>query len=83
MVTIFVPDIPELSGLIDAARRELECKLEPPRAGYWRITAPREVRFRRDALGLSRALWNSALSGGFCGRVVEYTSDALCIASEE
>jgi hypothetical protein len=83
MVTIFVPDIPELSPLVDAARRGTQCQIEPPRRGYWRITAPREVRFRRDDLGLTHALWNSALSGGFCGRIVEYTSDALCVASED
>jgi hypothetical protein len=83
MVTIFVPDIPELSPLVEAARRGIECQIEPPRRGYWRITAPREVRFSRNDLGLTHALWNSALSGGFCGRIVEYTSDALCIASED
>ncbi len=83
MVTIFVPDVPELSPLVEAARRAIECQIEPPRRGYWRITAPREVRLRRDDLGLTHALWNSALSGGFCGRIVEYTSDALCIASDD
>jgi hypothetical protein len=83
MVTIFVPDIPELSPLVHAARRVTQCQVEPPRRGYWQITAPGEIRFRRDDLGLTHALWNSALSGGFCGRIVEYTSDALCVASED
>jgi hypothetical protein len=83
VVTIFVPDIPELSRLVEAARRGAECQVEPPTRGYWRIRAPRELRFRRDELGLTHALWNSALSGGFRGRIVEYTGDALFIASED
>jgi hypothetical protein len=82
MVTIFVPDLPELVGLIDAARRTPDCEVVAAKYGYWTITARDELRFVRKDLGMGPALWSSALSGGFCGRIVEYSADVLRIASE-
>jgi hypothetical protein len=82
-VILFVPDIPEFSPLLRAAEKVGECRIKPPRGGYWRIEADREMRFSRKELALPPAIWNSALSGGFSGRLVEYGRDVMRIVSEE
>lgn len=83
MVRIFVPDIPEFVPLLDAARNVDNCRVIEPSLGYWRIEADREITFTRKALGLGPALWNSALTGGFRGRIVEYGRDVMHIESED
>ena len=83
MVTLFVPDLPEFSALVEASRKTPNCRVEEPRAGYWRIRAQDELHFNRKALGLKPALWNSALSGGFQGRILEYGRDNLRIGNEQ
>ena len=82
MVTIFVPDLPEFAPLIEGARK-VGSRIEPPVGGYWRIVADEEIRVRRKELGLGPALWNSALTGGFIGRIVEYDRDTLCIRNKD
>jgi hypothetical protein len=81
-VTIFVPDIPEFAPLVDSARRAAGCRVVAPLGGYWRIESDTEINLERRALGLGPALWNSALSGGFVGRIIEYGRDRLCIAAQ-
>jgi len=81
-VVIFVPDIPEFKGVIDAVRKAGSCDVIAPERGYWRITAQHELQFERKALGLGPALWNSMLSGGFRGRITEYGRDLLRIEAE-
>lgn len=83
MVRIFVPDIPEFVPLLDAARKAGSVELRGPDKGYWRIEAEKEIRFERKPLGLGPALWNSALTGGFRGRIVEYGRDVMRIESED
>ena len=81
MVTLFVPDLPEFSPLLKAAREASGCRVLEPQSGYCRIEAERELHFNRKSLGLKPALWNSALSGGFVGRITEYGRDDLRIRS--
>lgn len=76
-VTVFVPDIPEFMPLVRAAERVGDCQVRPPLEGYWRIDGERELRFVRKELALTPALWNSALSGGFYGQIVEYGRDIV------
>lgn len=83
MVTVFVPDIPEFMPLVRAAEKAPSCSVLPPARGYWRLEAEQELRFVRKQLGLGPALWNSALSGGFRGRIVEYGRDEMRIVSED
>jgi len=40
------------------------------------------LRFSRKALSVGPAIWNSALSGGFIGRIVEYGDEEMVIESE-
>ena len=81
-VVIFVPDIPEFLALVNAARGVVDCLVHQPKKGYWRVEGKHELRFSRKALGLGPAIWNSALSGGFVGRVVEYGRETMHIESE-
>jgi catechol 2,3-dioxygenase-like lactoylglutathione lyase family enzyme len=81
-VVIFVPDIAEFSAVIAAVRQAGHCEMLPPKNGYWRIQSERELQFQRKALGLGPALWNSMLSGGFRGRITEYSRDILRIEAE-
>jgi len=83
MVTVFVPDIPEFLPLIRAAEKVEGCLVKPAQDGYWRLESQRVLRFSRKALGLGPAIWNSALSGGFVGRIVEWDRDTMIIASED
>lgn len=82
MVTLFVPDLPEFAALVEASKKTATCEVQEPFAGYWRIVAAEELHFNRKAVGLKPALWNSALSGGFEGRIVEYGRDDLRIVNE-
>jgi hypothetical protein len=41
------------------------------------------LRFSRKAMKLGPAIWNSALSGGFIGRIVDYGRDEIVIESEQ
>lgn len=83
MVIIYLPDIPEFSSLVKAARRLKSCRVCEPVDGYRRVEADRVIDFSRKDLGLGPALWNSALSGGFVGRIVEYDRDYMRIESED
>ena len=82
-VTVFVPDLPEFQALIRNAGAMPACTLGRTASGYWKIEAPRELRFVRKELGLGPALWNSALSGGFRGRIVVYDRNEMKLVSDE
>lgn len=83
MVTIFVANIPEFMPLVRAAEKAPGCSVRQPANGYWRLESEDELRFVRKQLGLGPALWNSALSGGYRGRIVEYGRDEMRIVSED
>jgi hypothetical protein len=82
MVRIFIPDIPEFMPLVAAAERVTGCTVLPPASGYWTLEAERVLHFSRKALNLGPAIWNSALSGGFVGRIIEYGHDEMLLESE-
>ena len=81
-VTVFVPDIPDFSPLIKAVASQSEIKVVPPVAGYWQLQAPDRLNFSRKGLGLRVALWYSMLTGGYKGRIAEYSRDSLTIEGE-
>lgn len=82
-VEIYVPDIPEFEPLLEAGRKAQGCTVRAPVAGYWTIAGEREILFHRKELGLGPALWNSALTGGFRGRIEEYGRDVMRIVAED
>lgn len=81
-VRIFVPDIPEFAAVIAAGRQAAHCEVQLPRHGYWCLRATNTLSFERKPMKLGPALWNSLLSGGFEGRIVEYGRDRLVIESD-
>ena len=76
---IFVPDIPELMALIDGVRAVSSYAIHLPENGYWRIEDPCEIRLHRREIRLGPALWNSALVGGFQGRIMTFDRDTMVI----
>jgi len=83
VITVFVPNIPEFAPIVGAARGVAGCHVHEPVGGYVRIEADRVLELVRKELGLGPALWNTALSGGFRGCIVEYNRDRLRIVSED
>lgn len=81
-VRVFIPDIPEFLPLVRAAESVEGCTVRGPVDGYWMLEAENVLRFSRRALKLGPAIWNSALSGGFLGRIVEYGRDEIVIESD-
>ena len=81
MVSIYVPDLEEFFPVIDGARAIPGCKITGPFKGYWLISAEKEICFQRRTLGLRVALWNSALAGGFVGRIAQYDRDTMRIVA--
>lgn len=82
MISIFVADLKEFLPVVEAAGKIPGCQVKAPVKGYWEITADREITFDRKALGLRVALWNSALAGGFIGRVAHFDRNSMTIVSE-
>jgi hypothetical protein len=82
-VIVYVPDVPEFLPLVLAAGKVSGCSVEKSTEGYWKLQGARELRFSRKAMGLGPAIWNSALCGGFIGRIVEYGRDEMILASED
>lgn len=82
MITVFVPDLPEFMPLVEAARAQGVGDVRGPEAGYWRLDGEGELVFRRRELGLGPALWNSALTGGFRGRILEFSRDIMRIGAD-
>jgi hypothetical protein len=81
-VRIFIPDNPEFMALVEAAEKVEGCKVLPPKNGYWIVEAEKVLRISRKVLNLGPAIWNSALSGGFIGRIIEYGHDEIVVESE-
>jgi hypothetical protein len=81
-MTIFIPDLPEFAPLRHGLEAVDDCRVQPPRLGYWRVDAAREITLSRRSLGLAPALWYSALSGGYIGRILQFDRDTLTIVDE-
>ncbi|WP_026121860.1 hypothetical protein [Paraburkholderia kururiensis] len=78
-VIIFVPDLPDFAPLVEAVCQRPDIRLVQPKAGYWQIQSSGRLQLGRKALGLRTALWFSMLTGGYVGRLSEYTKDAMTI----
>lgn len=82
-ILIFIPDIREFVPLVSAARAVQGSTVRAPKDGYWIVEANSVLRFSRRTMKLGPAIWNSALSGGFIGRIVNYGPDEIVIESEQ
>jgi hypothetical protein len=81
--TVYVPNLPEFAPVVDAVRASDGIRVVPPRAGYWQLEAPHCITFSRKTLQLRTALWFAMLSGGYRGRLREFTRDTITIDAVE
>jgi hypothetical protein len=75
MPSLFVLDVPEFASLIAGAG---DHRVER-RAGYVLIEAAEKIVVERAKSGLGDAVWFGALTGGFEGRIMEFSADRLVI----
>ena len=76
MPILFVLDVPEFAPLIAGAAAGHRVER---RGGYAMIKAAEKVVVERAKSGLGDAVWFGALTGGYEGRVVEFSADRLVI----
>jgi hypothetical protein len=76
MPILFVLDVPEFAPLIAGAAGGHKVRR---RGGYAAIEAPDNVVVERARSGLGDAVWYGALTGGYEGRIVEFSADRLVI----
>jgi len=76
MPSLFVLDVPEFAPLIAGAASGHHIRR---RGGYAAIEAPERVVVERARSGLGDAVWYGALTGGYEGRIVEFSADRLVI----
>ena len=76
MPSLFVLDVPEFAPLIAGAASSHRIR---HRGGYAAIEAPEKVVVERARSGLGDAVWYGALTGGYEGRIVEFSAVRLVI----
>lgn len=79
MVRIFVPDVPEFSPLVEAARANTACRVKPHAASYLAIECAGPVEFRRKEMGLKPAIWYGLFTGGVEGVIEQFDRDVVRI----
>jgi len=77
MPSLFVLDVPEFAPLIAGAAADHRVTR---RNGYAVIAAADTVVVERAKSGLGDAVWYGALTGGYEGRIVEFSATRLAIA---
>jgi hypothetical protein len=82
-IHIFVPDVPEFRGLVDAAERNPACRVTAPLSNYHLIASAEPLEFRRKELGLKPAVWYGLFTGGLRGRIDVYDRDRVRILPTE
>ena len=76
MPSLFVLDVPEFAPLIAGAASGHAVRR---RGGYAMIEAADKIVVERSRSGLGDAVWYGALTGGYQGRIVEFSADRLVI----
>lgn len=76
MPRLFVLDVPEFAPLIAGAVADHRVRRQ---GGYATIEAADAVVIERTRSGLGDAVWYGALTGGYQGRIVEFSADRLMI----
>lgn len=76
MPSLFVLDVPEFAPLIAGSANVHAVRR---RGGYAMIEAAGTIVIERSRSGLGEAVWYGALTGGYEGRIVEFSADRLVI----
>ncbi|MCW5770345.1 MAG: hypothetical protein KIT16_01820 [Rhodospirillaceae bacterium] len=80
MPTIFILDVPEFAPI--AALIEAQPGASKRRLGaYWALSHSGELAVARPAAEVGEAIWFSALTGGFEGKVAEFSAERLRIVA--
>ncbi len=67
MPRLFVLDVPEFAGLINAAREDQEIEVSAVQHGYVTLSSDQDLVFDRRKAGFKPAVWYSCCSGGVEG----------------
>lgn len=76
MPSLFVLEVPEFAPLIAGAASGHTVRR---RGGYALIESAEKIVVERAKSGLGDAVWFGALTGGYEGRVVEFSAERLVI----
>ena len=79
MAVIYVLDVPEFAPVLDAARKNPNCRVSPVRKGYYQIETTGEVTFNRKAMQLKPALWYGIFTGGLNGEIKHFGRDEVTV----
>ena len=81
-IKIYVLDVEEFRPLIEVTNKKGNAKVKGPINGYWVIEASDQIEFNRKELGFKPAVWYGSMTGGFKGRITEFSRDTLRIEPE-
>jgi hypothetical protein len=82
MPSLYVLDVPEFKPLVEAAARRTGFTVAGPSAGYYRISAAKELRIARSETGLPEALWFGAFTAGYDGEKLAINGDEFWIGAK-
>lgn len=83
MPRIYVLDVPEFAGLVDAARGDAAMRVSDSDAGYLIIDSDGPMTFNRRATGFKPAIWYGAFTGGIVGEISEFGRDTVTIVDTQ
>lgn len=78
-IRIYVLDVPEFAPIIEAARSQAQCQVQPVGHGYLAIDTHEAVEFKRKELNLKPAVWYGLFTGGLRGRIECFDRDTVRI----
>jgi len=78
-VSIFVLDVDEFHPLVVHSKEMPGVIVSGPLKGYWRIESSSKITFDRKELGFKPAVWYGSLTGGYVGKILEFSRDTLII----
>jgi hypothetical protein len=82
-ILLFVPDVPEFTAIVTAARGMDHCVVCGPKEGYHIVRSAKPLSFSRQALGMKPAVWYGIPTGGLVGTIRQFDRDVLVIETAQ
>ncbi len=79
MPKLYVLKVEEFAGLIESARTKPGCTVIDTPGPYAVIESAGPITFARREIGAGPAVWYSAFSGGFEGRLVDFGREEVTL----
>ena len=79
--TLFILDVPEFAPLVQALGAEAGIR-KRKHGAYWAFDGDGHIALERRSARVGEAIWFGALTGGFEGRVAEFSPERLRIIAE-